>query len=82
MRNHVERFEEEGAFENEAAGRLLKIHLTAVNDYENQKEAEKVVRHLESFQAMLKHQLDHKLISEEAYDFLMADANFLMEYWQ
>ncbi|MFA1822289.1 S8 family serine peptidase [Virgibacillus oceani] len=82
MRTHVERLENEGAFTNEADTNLLKMHLTAVSQYEQQEAAEKVIRHTESFKLILDHQYDNELISDEAYDFLMADTDFILSYWE
>ncbi|MFA1822604.1 hypothetical protein ACDX78_21040 [Virgibacillus oceani] len=63
MGTHVDRFESEGEFENAQAARMLKTHLTAVSQYENQGEASKVIRHMVSFNLLLDHQLDNGLIS-------------------
>src|SRR5699024_3704082 len=49
MISSVEQFDEEGAFENDEVVRSLTLHLTAVDQYESQEEAEKVVKHMESF---------------------------------
>ncbi|WP_164215314.1 M14 family zinc carboxypeptidase [Virgibacillus sp. YIM 98842] len=79
----VEQFEEEGAFANEEAPRALTLHLTAIGHYENQEEAEKVVRHLEGgFKDLLHYQHDNNLISDEAYDTLMDQADILILQWQ
>ncbi|SDI71510.1 FIMAH domain-containing protein [Natribacillus halophilus] len=80
MMNLVERFENEGEFENEEAADDLHLHLTAVNHYENQGDYEKVVQHMEEgFNDLLNHQQENELISEEAYDILAAQADTLVE---
>ncbi|AXF57313.1 FIMAH domain-containing protein [Salicibibacter kimchii] len=63
----VEQYEDEGAFENEEASHALTLHLTAVSHFEEQEEAEKVSNHMEGFKALLDHQLEEELITEEAY---------------
>lgn len=82
METHVKRLVDEGEFENEASARLLKTHLTAVSLFENQGEADKVVRHMKSFDMLLDHQLDQGEISEEAHAFLKNDSNTITEYWK
>jgi subtilisin family serine protease len=82
MRTHVERFEDEGEFENTGTARRLGAHLTAVSQFENQGDAEKVIRHMESFDLLLDHQLDQGHISEKAYHFLKADGETVIGYWE
>jgi subtilisin family serine protease len=82
MKTHVERFEDDGEFENAADARLLKTHLTAVSHYEDQGDASRVIRHMESFDLLLDHQLDNELISEKAYQFLKADSDTVVGYWE
>ncbi len=78
----VEQFEQEGAFENVAAARSLKLHLTAVSHFEDQGAAEKVVRHMGGFKDLLNHQLDNALISKDAKDVLNTQADILIEKWK
>ncbi|MFA1822778.1 M14 family zinc carboxypeptidase [Virgibacillus oceani] len=76
----AERFIEEGEFESDQVARSITMHLTAVSLYEENGQAEKVVRHMESFKVLLDHQKE--LISEKAYNILMADADSLIKKWQ
>ncbi len=79
----VERFEEEGAFENEDTVHSLKLHLASVNRFEKQEDVDKVVRHMErGFKQLLVYQMDNGLISEEAYSTLMAQTNYLIKKWR
>ncbi|MFA1821421.1 M14 family zinc carboxypeptidase [Virgibacillus oceani] len=80
MITSIEQFDEEGAFENDQVVRSLILHLTAVDQYESQEEAEKVVRHMESFNLLLDHMAEQ--MSEEAYDSLYADAELLIAKWE
>ena len=82
MKTVVERFEEEGAFENDGVARSLMVHLTAVSRYEEKELAEKVVKHMESFKKLLDHQKDNALISVEAYHTLKAHSDALIKQWQ
>ncbi|MFA1819687.1 M14 family zinc carboxypeptidase [Virgibacillus oceani] len=78
----VEHFKEEGAFADEEYARVLTLHLTAVSHYEVQDEAEKVIKHMESFKDLLDHQLDNEWISDKAYNKLMSLADELIWKWQ
>ncbi|WP_164215720.1 serine hydrolase domain-containing protein [Virgibacillus sp. YIM 98842] len=82
MKDYVEVLEARDAFAHESAAHALKLHLTAVHQYELQHDAEKVNRHMESLQALLEYQLDQELITEAAYDDLMMDAAYLIDSWQ
>jgi len=77
----VERFDEEGLFEDDEVVHALNMHLTAVNHYENQEEADKVVQHMGGFHDLLDHQRDNELISDNAYDSLKASADNLIQKW-
>jgi hypothetical protein len=82
IRELVEHFEEEGAFTDDESVRALTLHLMAVSHYESQDEAEKVVKHMESFKDLLDHQLDNELISDEAYNQIMSLTDELIQRWQ
>ncbi len=82
MKDYVEVLEARDAFAHESAAHALKLHLTAVHQYELQHDAEKINRHMESLQALLEYQLVQELITEAAYDDLMMDAAYLIDSWQ
>jgi CubicO group peptidase (beta-lactamase class C family) len=82
MKDYVEELEAKNAFTDDRAAHALKLHLTAVHQYELQNNAEKVTRHMESLQTLLEFQLDQELISANAYEDLMMDAGYLMDSWQ
>ncbi len=77
----VGQFDNENAFLDEEAVRALQLHLKAVGQYENQGEAEKVVRHMNGFQLLLDYQLNEKLISREAYDSMNIQAETMINEW-
>jgi X-Pro dipeptidyl-peptidase len=81
LKNLVAQFDEEDAFSEEAV-RALQLHLTAIGHYENQGEAEKVVRHMDGFQVLLDYQLNEDLISQEAYGSLQIQAEVLVDNWE
>lgn len=73
---------EDGEFANEEVLRALQIHLTAVDQFENQEEATKVIRHMGSFHDLLNYQMDNDFISEEAYYMLKKQSDALIEKWE
>ncbi|QQK74787.1 membrane dipeptidase [Salicibibacter cibarius] len=82
MKMLVEHFEEEGAFENDEVAHALDMHLTAMGQFEDQEEVDKVVQHTEGFQDLLDQQHESELISETAYSVLSNDVDVLMDEWQ
>lgn len=82
LKKLIKGFEEEGEFENTKTARSLTTHLTAVEQYEKQEVAKKVVKHMKSFKLLLEHQKENQLISEEAYKVLISNADELIEKWE
>ena len=82
MKELVDQFEAEGEFEGEKAARALTRHLTAVAQYEKKETAGKIVKHMESFKLLLKHQKESELVSEKAYNDLMASSDDLIKKWE
>lgn len=82
MKSQVEQLEKDGEFENEQAAHALKVHLIAVDHFEKKEEAEKVVKHMNGFKALIKHQKENALISEKAYNTLKMNADDLIAKWQ
>ncbi|MCJ0932450.1 discoidin domain-containing protein [Virgibacillus halodenitrificans] len=56
MKKLIQQFDEEGEFEDEDAVRALTMHLTVVSHYEENEDAEKVVKHMKGFKQLLNHQ--------------------------
>lgn len=82
MQMLIDAFEENGAFSSVEAVHTLKIHLEAVNYYERNNMAEKVVKHLRNFKLLLDYQKENDLISEKAYTTLYSDAAYLIGRWK
>ncbi|GAB3797954.1 serine hydrolase domain-containing protein [Virgibacillus kimchii] len=82
MKDYVEVLEAREAFAEESAANAVKLHLTAVHQYELQHDEEKVIRHMESLQTILDYQMDRGLITADAYEDLMMDAAYLINSWQ
>ncbi|RST72740.1 M20/M25/M40 family metallo-hydrolase [Siminovitchia acidinfaciens] len=81
MKKLVERFEAEGEFNGAVAARALKTHLTAVDLYEQKREAEKVIKHMGGFKTLIDQQEKGKLISGKAARILKGYADDLIEKW-
>lgn len=60
----------------------LHVHLTAVQHYESQEKAEKVVKHMNSFIELLEHQKEKGLVSDELFKVLKQEAETVMAAWQ
>src|SRR5699024_4758922 len=81
MKALVEDFEENGEITNAKSARSLSMHLTAVSQYEEKNQAEKVIKHTEGFIRLLDHLLEEGLISDAGYQTLKSGAEYLIEKW-
>lgn len=77
MKTLVERFE--GKELSSKTAHALKVHLTAIHQYEKQGLQDKVIKHLNGFITLLNHQEENGFISNRAYQILLGEANFLVE---
>lgn len=82
MQTVVERLEKEGEFTNRSAARALKLHLTAVERFEQQGATDNVLKHMNSFKRLLDHQQEKGLISVDAHRILYDSAHYFIERWQ
>ncbi len=80
LKNSIEAFVDSEELKNDAA-RKLKLHLTAVERYEESADATKVAKHMESFLLLLDQQLEADRISESVYKFLYSDATDMLAMW-
>jgi X-Pro dipeptidyl-peptidase len=80
MRDIVQYYENEGEFAESGIARALDMHLIAVEQFENLNQPDKVIRHLNSFELLLDFHRDS--MSQEAYQVLTADTDYLLEEWQ
>ncbi|MBY7142847.1 endo-alpha-N-acetylgalactosaminidase [Virgibacillus sp. NKC19-3] len=78
LKNFVEQFEESGDFSSDEAVRALKLHITALEQYEETGQNEKVVKHLHGFKDLLDHYSAEEQISEEAYETLIDGTDTLI----
>lgn len=78
IKERVAHFDEEGAFTNDLAPRKLTMHLTSVEHYEKKEADDKVVKHMKGFKSLLEHQKNEELISDEAYETLKNNTDYML----
>ncbi|GIN69834.1 hypothetical protein J14TS2_03090 [Bacillus sp. J14TS2] len=78
----VRELEKSGDFSNADAPHSLNLHLTAVNQFEDQEKGKKVVKHMESFIQLLDKQQENNLLSGHAYDLLKSNSESLIQKWR
>lgn len=78
----VKQLEKEGEFASNSAAYRLKLHLTAVDRFEKQEAAKKVIKHMDGFKLLLVHQKENALISGKAYHTLISNADRMIKKWQ
>jgi len=77
----VQRLENQGEIENNEVSHALNIHLTAVYHFEKQTKDKKVVKHMNGFKQLLDQYKENEFISEDAYQRLIKEADYLIEVW-
>jgi CubicO group peptidase (beta-lactamase class C family) len=80
MKALVEDFAAEEAFSSDAVAHSLKVHLAAVSHYEDRDLANKVIKHMKGFKTLLQHQQEN--MSQDAYETLKTNADYLIGNWQ
>ncbi|GGJ98820.1 hypothetical protein GCM10007063_21370 [Lentibacillus kapialis] len=80
LKTLVEDLAADREFSSDRAAHALKVHLDAVSHYEDKGSAEKVIKHMEGFKNLLEHQQDN--MSEDAFETLQTDADYLIGKWR
>ncbi|KAA0948814.1 hypothetical protein FQ087_17680 [Sporosarcina sp. ANT_H38] len=80
MKDLVELYTKQGAINNASASLISAIHLTALEQFENAGNAEKMVKYLESFKTVLSHYRQQGVVTSSVYNRLNGDANLFAEY--
>ncbi|GGJ98298.1 hypothetical protein GCM10007063_20740 [Lentibacillus kapialis] len=78
----VKQFEADDAFTDHGAARSLKVHLMAVERFEEKEEAAKVVKHMNGFEKLLDHHKEKEMISEKAYNTLKQGTEAVIDKWK
>lgn len=82
IKNLVKQFDKEDEFKDKQEANALKVHLTAVAQFEKKEAGENVVKHMKGFKQLLDHQLGNSLISDEAYQTtLETKVNLFLKKW-
>ncbi|WP_212974420.1 GH92 family glycosyl hydrolase [Bacillus sp. J14TS2] len=82
MQTLVERYEKSGAIKNKDAAHALNLQLTTIEQFEKKEATDKVLKHLKGFEVLVDDQKKNKMISEDAYNALKADTDYLKKKWQ
>lgn len=82
MKDTIDRLYADGDFANPGMVRMLKAHLTNVGRFMDKGREDKAVKHMEGFQKKLQIHQEKGHISDEAYQTLMDESEFLMEGWK
>lgn len=80
MMTLVKRYDEAGAFSDDKTAHALNLQLTTIDRFEKKEAGVKVVKHLEGLNTLLEHMKDS--ISEDAYQALKADLDYLTDKWK
>ena len=81
LKTLVDDYAERGEIANDRAVHSLQVHLTAVERFEGQALADKVVKHMTSFIQLLDYQKEQGFMSEQAHAALKGEAEALMGQW-
>ncbi|WP_371871386.1 MULTISPECIES: FIMAH domain-containing protein [Bacillaceae] len=82
MKSIIASLEESGEIMDDDAVHKLELHVTAVSQYEQKNEADKVIKHMKSFKALLDYQKENELISDKAHKMLQTKADAMIQIWQ
>ncbi|WP_018930474.1 ThuA domain-containing protein [Gracilibacillus lacisalsi] len=82
LNDMVNQYKESGDITDEEVARLLNTHLTSVSQYEENDQADKVVKHLNGFLDLIEHQNQEGILTDQAYQELAAGTEYLIANWQ
>lgn len=82
IKKRIENFASNGEITSEEVVRRLTVHMTAVRLYEEKELAQKVVKHMESFQLLIEEQKNNGDLSEKVFNALNDDGEELMAKWE
>ncbi|WP_420874450.1 FIMAH domain-containing protein [Oceanobacillus polygoni] len=80
MKQNIGAFQQSGDIEKDAERKLL-LHLTAVEQFEGKKVADKVAKHMQGFQLLLDQYKDAAGLSDKAYQALSSDTTDMIAQW-
>uniref|UniRef100_UPI00403FC19C FIMAH domain-containing protein n=1 Tax=Oceanobacillus sp. FSL K6-2867 TaxID=2954748 RepID=UPI00403FC19C len=80
LKQNIGSLQQSGDIEKEAERKLL-LHLTAVEQFEEKKTADKIAKHMQGFQLLLDQHKDASSISDKAYQALSSDTTDMIAQW-
>lgn len=72
----------EGEFTSGDAYQKVKTHLTSISHFEKEAKSGKVVKHLKGLKQLIGDQKENELMSEKVYDYMIVNADYLIEKWR
>ncbi|MFJ7935260.1 M14 family zinc carboxypeptidase [Sporosarcina sp. NPDC096371] len=81
MKDLIGLYTKQGAINTASASRILANQLAVLEQFENAGNAEKMVKHLESFKTVLSHYRQQGVVTSAVYNRLNGDANLLLNRW-
>lgn len=81
MKSLVMELNETGDINSDDALRLLTMHLTAVDRFEQKENAEKVMKHLKGLIQLLEHQVENNEMTAKAFSYLETETDQLIKKW-
>ncbi|UOQ91882.1 fibronectin type III domain-containing protein [Halobacillus shinanisalinarum] len=82
MQEVVKRFEDDGEFINHGVAQSLKAQLNTVNRFIQKNASEKAIKHMTKVKYLLEHRKANNQISDNAYNYLMMNADDLINKWK
>src|SRR5699024_6895016 len=82
IKEMVKEFADDGEITSDSTVRKLQMHLTAVERYEAQENADKVVKHMKNFEQLTAHYQKQGNVSDTAYEALSEAVDALIDKWQ
>ncbi|WP_164667725.1 metallophosphoesterase family protein [Virgibacillus doumboii] len=78
----VKQFEANGEFTNHGVAQSLNAQLNTVNKFIQKNASEKSVKHMTSFKSLLEQRKENSQVSDYAYNYLMMNADDLINKWK
>ncbi|MFA1820022.1 metallophosphoesterase [Virgibacillus oceani] len=82
MQEIVIHFEDDGAFVNNGIVQSLKAQLNTVNRFVENNSSEKSIKHMNKVKSLLDHRKEKNQMSDNAYHYLMTNADYLINKWK
>src|SRR5699024_4659100 len=78
MDMQIDQFKEDGDIRDEATAHILKLHVHAVKQFQEQEKMDKVIKHMENFKHLIDYQKNAEKISEKAHHVFHTYAEYVI----